>query len=322
MFEGEALWREVIENNAMFTMAHFALGFAEFRHENFSIARDLFRVSIAPGGYSDVLWHLRNEWFLTNLQYVLLAIIILIFANKILNFVLRKKKLKHPLKILGEKIAKVSPRWLKQFGREIKGAFYFCRHPFDAVYEIKRNGLVSFKTATVIYVIYVILFVANTQITNFIFRFRMFFTFMPLPLIIVGAVLPIALLVIASFLVSDINEGEATFKQVYTIVACALIPFMLFSFARAIISNALTFNETFIFQFLLYIGIAWTAILIILGLKEGYNYSGRGITKNLFLTAFTSVCMIVVMAVAAMLVTQEIEFLRILMGEVAFRVQS
>jgi len=321
--EGEELWRRVVEETATFYIGHWALGFAEFRHENFETALDLFRLSYETLGHSRVQWHLRNEWILANLQYVLLALIIIYFVNKVFNFILRRKKMQHPLRILGRKIASVSPEWLRQFGREIKGAFYFLIHPFDAVYEIKRKELVSFKTATVIYLIYIFIFVLNnTQFTNFIFWFYMLFSGLPLPIMIIGGLFPIALLVVASFLVSDINEGEATFKQVYTVVACALIPYTLFTFSRAILSNILTMNEAFLHRFILYVGLGWTVVLIVVGLKEAYNYSGREILKNLFLTAFTSACIIVVIAVAAMLVTQEIEFLRILMGEVAFRVQS
>jgi len=320
--EGESLWQEVLEVSATFNMAHAALGFANFRQDNFEDALELFRQSYAVIGYSRVTWHLRNEWLLNNLQYVLLILVILVLANNALKWFLRRKKLMHPFRVFGGKIANASPPWLRRLGREMKGALYFCRHPMDGVYEIKHNNMVGFKTATLIYAVYLFIFVLNTQITSFTFTFFIYFSFTPLPLIIVAASIPIILGIITSFLVSDINEGEATFRQVYIIVACAMIPFTLLSFSRAVISNVLTLYELFIFQMLLYVGIGWTLFLILAGLKEAYNYNVRGIAKNVALSLFASACFIVVAAVAAMLVTQELEFLRILMGEVAFRVQS
>ena len=96
---------------------------------------------------------------------------------------------------------------------------------------------------------------------------------------------------------------------------------MLFSFGRAIISNVLTFYEMFVFQMMFTVGVCWTLFLIIAGLKEGYDYTVRGIAKNLFLTVFTSSCMIIVLFVSAMLFLQEVEFVRTLIGEVSARVQ-
>ena len=319
---GNELWQEALELNATFNLAHQAVGFANFRQNNFEEALRQFRLSYTPIGYSNVVWHLRNLWLLDNLQYVILIFILFIFMNSVLNFYLRRKKLKHPVRIILENINSVSPFWLKRLGFELEGAFYFCRAPIDGVYEIKRNKMVGLATANFIFAVYLFIFILNAQITSFPFKFYTLYGFAPLPVIIAGASLPVILGIVSSFLISEIKDGEATFKQVYIIVACSLIPFTIFSFARAVFSNILTFYEMFFFNAFFIIGLAWTLFLVIAGLKEGYDYTLRGVFANLFQTIFVSACFIVVVAVSAMLVTQEFEFLRILIGEVAFRVQS
>jgi len=322
--EGEALWREVEELNATFRTAHLALGFADYRLGNFPEARDRFRISeyATPTGFSRVIWYIRNEWLLSNLQWTLLAMILLWALNASVRFYCKKKKILHPLKRLVGAVGSRAPVPVQKFGREVRNAFYFCRHPFDAVYEIKFNQAVGLKTAIFLYAMFLFVFVLSTQATSFTFHFTSMLFQMPLVLILLAASVPFILGIIASFLISDIKEGEATFRQVVIIVACALIPYTVLLLVRTIISHGLTLNEQFVYQFIGYIGVGWTAFLVVGGLKEAYNYNVRGISVNLLLTAFSGLCMVLVFSVAAMLVTQEMTFLRLLFGEVVLRVQA
>jgi hypothetical protein len=138
--------------------------------------------------------------------------------------------------------------------------------------------------------------------------------------LILISLLPFALGITASYLVSEINDGQAKLREVYIIVAYSLVPYILITPCAAIISNALTFNESFLYDLSLLAATGWSAFLIVSGLKEAYDYPMGGIVKNLLQTAFTVACMIVVTAVAGMLVTQEWTFIQIIFREVAMRV--
>jgi heme/copper-type cytochrome/quinol oxidase subunit 4 len=90
--------------------------------------------------------------------------------------------------------------------------------------------------------------------------------------------------VIGSYLISSINDGEGTIKNVYVSVGYAFSAFILFLPVLTVVSHVLTTKEEFIYRFSLFLIIGYTLILIFLSVKETHCYTPKKTIAVLLLT--------------------------------------
>jgi len=313
--QGEDLWRDIDNRSSGILIAHRALAQAEFIHKNYPEALRHFRLGDYRIGYSEAYWYIRYEWLQNNMGQLLLYLLILISIWLTLRTLYRRRVLKFAA--LSRAFGRVSARApvLKQTGF----AFKFMRHPVDSIYEIKYSRAAGAASATIWLCLFVVVQILYIKQTSFLYTNYWTRGLQEAPLLELLAIsfLPVILAAAASYLVSAINMGEASFRQTYTVICYSLTPYILFAAAGVIISGALTFNENFLYDLIRYIGIGWSAILVVAGLKEAYAYNMKNMIKNLLLTAFTMTCMLVVTGVVILLTNQEYTFLRNLVLEVA-----
>ena len=68
----------------------------------------------------------------------------------------------------------------------------------------------------------------------------------------------VVLWVIGNSMVSSINDGEGSIKNVYVMTAYSLAPYLLIIPPTVLLSYVLTLNEAFIIQLLWIAAVAWT----------------------------------------------------------------
>jgi hypothetical protein len=119
--------------------------------------------------------------------------------------------------------------------------------------------------------------------------------------IVVGFFAIIILFVICNYLVTSINDGQGSLKQVYMIPAYASIPLTLVLFGITIVSYVVTTNEAFFLSVALLIGAVWTGILLYIGLLTVHNYTAGETIKSIILTfLFIFIVVVVIMIVTIM----------------------
>jgi DNA-binding beta-propeller fold protein YncE len=310
--DGEQLWLEIWKDNSSYLLAHSALAYASFKQGRYDEALESFRLGEDKRGYSEAFWYIRNEWLQKNLTTILLFLLAAVLVYYALKAAFKKTARGRSFTGLVWRVGE------QPFIRQLHFSFYYIRHPVDGVYEIKYNNSAGIGAATFVFGLYLAVQLFAYQVTGYLYRGSV--EEVGLFSLILISLLPFALGITASYLVSEINDGQAKLREVYIIVAYSLVPYILIAPCVAIISNALTFNENFLYDLSLLTATGWSAFLIVSGLKEAYDYPMGGIVKNLLQTAFTVACMIVVTAVAGMLVTQEWTFIQIIFREVAMRV--
>lgn len=310
--ESKEPWTEVLRMNSLFTYASTGLGEALYREGNFEEALEAYRNGGSLQGYSDAFWELRSDWLHKNLATILMAVVAVVIVWKIVKLINRKTGFLNPI---GRGVAKV--KGLKPI-RQFSWCFMMLRNPYDCCYGIKREKRASCWSAVAVLLVFFVWFVVNKYFSGFLFRavpegyyelLNDFFT-------VFGVFL---MLVICCYLVCTIQEGEATFKDIFIGSAYALAPMLFAMPIQLIMTNVLTFNEEFFITVVQVVAYGWTGILIVLMLMYLNDYSFWQTIKIIIMTLFTVLIAAALIFVVYVLISQLVDFIVSIYGEVVYR---
>lgn len=122
-------------------------------------------------------------------------------------------------------------------------------------------------------------------------------------------------------MVSTINDGEGTIKNIFVSVAYSMVPYMIMAPIAIVLSYVLTQNEAFLITLVWYIGILWSAALVILSILNVHNYTFKQTVKNVLLTLFFAIVALILVAILYLVWDKIIEFIGEVISEVEYRVQ-
>ncbi len=311
--EAEEVWKYINKMNSAFLFSYEALGKASFKRQDYSEALELYRMAENVSGYSQAFWYARNEWIENNLGT---AIIIIAVVMVLWNIV---KKLDKEKRIAG---------FFDSFKQKLRGKKpvehfllfkMMLKKPFDVYYEMKYHNKTSWIFATLLYVWLAVLQITNLYVTSYIFDQRNP-AYMTLFELIGPALLPLLLFVVCNYLVSTITGGEGKFKQVYCGTIYALAPILLFTFPIQLLTNVLTENEAFVYEFGQLILLVWSAVLLYLMVQELHSFSIKGTVKNILITIVTMLLLVLAAIMLYLLFGQLKDFVIEIFQEVKLHV--
>ena len=122
-------------------------------------------------------------------------------------------------------------------------------------------------------------------------------------------------------MVATINDGEGTIKNIFVSVAYSMVPYMIMAPIAIVLSYVLTQNEAFLITLVWYIGILWSAALVILSILNVHNYTFKQTVKNVLLTLFFAIVALILVAILYLVWDKFIEFIGEVISEVEYRVQ-
>jgi tetratricopeptide (TPR) repeat protein len=307
-------WNEVLRQNSLFSLAHTGIGLAYFKEGKYNEAFAEFEFSKNKKEYSNAYWEIRREWIMNHAVDVVVIFAAAVFVLMALRFAYRRYQ-------FGKPIVQV---WIKvkqqRFIAQLLHTFRMLRHPIDGYYELQYNGKASVASATVLLVLMFAVRLFGLYTTNFLFA-----TMEPLQISIVTELLklliPLFAWIIANHLVSVINDGEGSFKNIYKGTIYALSPYILFAVPLALLSRALTLMEAVVYNYAYDFVIIWCAILIFIMVKEIHGYEIKETVRNIVLTIIAMMIMALVAFILFGLSNQVWEFVYSLYQEVNLRVQ-
>ncbi len=308
--QSQEIWQSVLNLNGMSRIAHIGLGRTLFRQQKYSEALEHFRFADDRTGYSDCFWELRDSFITGNMIWIILAFFVIILA------VLFSGKKKKAPENIGRILLTNDTVGIKRLGTDIAFCTYMLKHPIDGYYYLKRGIRGSVPAATVLYIVSFVAFALDNMARAFIFNTsslsNSFFTVVAL---FFSAVI---LWNMGNYMVSTINAGEGSFKNIYIMTAYAITPYWMFTLIKVAVSYGLTNNEAFILTLLSIIGIAFAAVLVFIGLIETHNYSFKETVKNIVLTVLAMILAIVAVAIIYLIWTQLISFIQSVFVEVTY----
>lgn len=310
--ESQKYWEEVLEMNSSFGLAHSAMGSAYYKQQEYDKALEEYQFANDVFGYSDSFWEVRHAWMQENLETVLFVLIFLAILYYVLKAVDKKKG------ILDQPKRSIETFKKKRLIGELIFLFKFFRHPIDSFYYLKKKRYASVLSATILYVLLIVEYIYSRFYTGFIFNTVSSDANLFGELLLL--VVPLALFIVVNYLVSTINDGEGRLKDIYIGTIYSLAPFLVFSPILTLLSNVLTYNEAFVYIFSIRIIYAWCLIILFIMLKEIHNYTFSDTIRNIFVTLFGMVIMLLVVFIVFVLIDQVYDFVYSIIKEAVLRV--
>jgi hypothetical protein len=197
--------------------------------------------------------------------------------------------------------------------------FRFIKQPADSFYYIKKNLRGSLGFSALLYALVVVIRVLSLYWTGFIFSKYPSPAYIRVENEVIIAILLIILWNAANYLVSTISDGEGRVRDVIIGSAYSLFPYVLFALPIALISNVLTLNEIFIYNFSLDIMWFWVGLMLFIMVKEVHNYSVSETIRNILTTLFTMALFVLTGYILYVLFNQLFDFISAILQEVRLR---
>lgn len=197
---------------------------------------------------------------------------------------------------------------MKGIFKQLKYSWRILMHPIDGFYELQYLQKGSTLSATILLAAFYICEVLNKLITNFVFNLWGLEGTSPVQLLVL-TVVPLFIWILSNYLVGAITNGQATFKAIYISTVYSLLPYIFFSVPVAILSNIFTDAEKSIYEFFIFIIIAWIVIMLYLQVKEIQGYEIFEAMRNILLIIFTAILIVVFSAALYGIVLQSFNFL-------------
>ncbi len=282
-------WNQVLKLNQMSILAHNGVGKAYLHAEEYEASLEHFKVANNKDFYSQSFWEVRNKWLQKWLGPILIVVIVLLVLKKLIGIIDGKRggHIAAARKQAGEKVKNLPVL------KDIIYALKTPRHPMDNYYEIRKYRQGSVLSATVIYALFFLDFMAFKTLKGFIYQ-NVKVEDMDIGSIVLGFFILLGLFIICNYLVTSINDGDGTFKQIYMIPAYGLMPAMISLLIVTVVSYVLTYNEAFLLTIVLIIGITWSVITIFLGLQTVHDYTFGETVKSILLTVVFMVIVAVI----------------------------
>jgi len=193
------------------------------------------------------------------------------------------------------------------------------KHPLDTFYYIQKKRHGSVLSASIIYLLFLIVVLFDYFGRSFIFNLNT--NERSVGFVILTAAAPVGLWVISNWLVSSINDGKGTLRDIYIFTAYTFAPYILFQPLVILSTYILTYNETFLIDFASLIIISWVGVLLFTGVKEIHDYNIRNTIKSILLTLGWIFVMILIYSIVYMLWDQLTETAFGIVQEVLYRVR-
>jgi tetratricopeptide (TPR) repeat protein len=277
-------WQEVLRMNRLFDLANQGLGDAYFALGNYEAALDYYRIARDQEGYSNAYWEVRNDFLLSAGSVLVWGLLFLVLFTIVNSFV--------PLLSWTRGIQVQVHQSLQEFRlyRELLFPFYVLKNPSDGFYGIKREKKMSNLSATIYLFVFFAVYLIWLYETNFLFNDQL-----PSDINIVEQAItlfvPFFFWVVANFLVSSVRDGEGTLSNVYQASSAIFLPLIIVLPILTFVSQALTYNESFIYEIGLNLVLAATAIYFVLMVKEIHFYEGKDTLTNIVISLFTALMM-------------------------------
>ena len=192
-------------------------------------------------------------------------------------------------------------------------------HPFDGFYEAKNRGKGSLLAATIIIALYCILDCVEVQYTGFIMNLHQI-SRMNSVTIFISALTVLLLAVISNWTITTLFDGKGKLKDIYMVLGYSLAPMVLIDTCIVIASNFVIEEEAVILVAIRWMGIAWSAFLIVTGLCTIHEFSLAKTLVTILATLAAALIILFLLVLFISLVEQMIQFIYIFSKEFMRRI--
>ena len=303
--EASVLWQQVLKQDRNYETAYRSIGKALMADKEYGEAVWYFRQGNDRKGNSDAFQAWRNQILQQNFVWIFIGFIVLIVAGVWLwNAAVRRKKEK-------ERNGTIA------LGTGLTAILF---HPVETSEEMKTQNFFPLLPAFVILLLWFIAVIAQFSLTGFRFNMNRPEE-MNLPLLFLKTIPVFAVWIMANWGVCTLMDGKGRMREIFTVSAYALVPYVTALYIHIIASHFMTQSEGFILRFLVGIGTLWS-VVVLLGVLTGiHEYS---FSQTLFSVVLTVVGVLVVAFLILLLTSlfrQSYSFVYSVLHEILYRLR-
>lgn len=219
-------------------------------------------------------------------------------------------------KIVGITSRETAPvRWHKSF---LLYPFRLFLHPIETFNDLKYEGKSSMIIANAMAILFFIVRLLQQTATGYLFMpggnddVSLFTVFA----ISIGALL---IFTICNWSTSTLVDGEGSMGDIWIALTYSLLPYILFTSLNIMLSYVFTTTEATFYNFFSFFGLAWTVILIFLGLMVVHQYTVTKTVFSVFATLLIIVCFVFLLLLFVSIYQQIYSFVMNIIREIIVR---
>ncbi len=303
-------WNEVLKLNVNSELAYRGIAHAEYLKGEYLSALNHYHAAYDREGYSEARQKYRGQVVMKNFPYIMVGIIALAVVFTVISK--NKKKI----------YAKIGYKTLEETGyagmAKWKYPFYNLLHPSVGMSEMRYNKKESLPLALLFAFLWYASAVIMRQYEDYIFNdtdinnlniFMILAT--TIGILLVGC--------IANWAITTLVDGKGSFRNIFIYASYALIPSTVAALIVTVISHFMIQNEAVFVTALLFVGYAWTAILLFMGMMTVHDFTTKKAILMVLLTAVGMLVIVFLMMLLVVLYSQLSTFITTVMYEIFYK---
>lgn len=300
-------WNKVLELNTNSLYPYYGLGMAYEKLGDYKTAMENFKLSNSKAEYSDAFREYRKQFIADNLWYLLAGVVVLAVVITVAT------------KFIKKKINAASNAAYSVLENKYTFPLYTLTHPSDGFGQFKyRTYLPSWGISAIIVVVLFFTNVIQYFGTGYCFNdntaadYSIFST-------LLATVVLYALFVVGNWAVCSLLDGNGKLKEIASVTAYSLIPYIVSQLICVVLSNFLAGSEGITLTIITAIGVIWSAMLIFVGLGAVNQYYAGKNFGTILLTFFAMIVLALMMFLFFSLIQQVLYFIRSIWDEYQLR---
>ena len=300
-------WNKVLELNTNSLYPYYGLGMAYEKLGDYKTAMENFKLSNSKSEYSDAFREYRKQFIADNLWYLLAGVVVLIVVIAVAT------------KLISKKIKSASNAAYSVLENKYTFPIYTLTHPSDGFGQFKyRTDLPSWGISALIVVVMFFVNVIQYFGTGYCFNDNTAADYSILSTLLATVVLYV-LFVVGNWAVCSLLDGNGKIKEIASVTAYSLIPYILSQLICVILSNFLAGSEGIALTIVTAIGFIWSAMLIFVGLGAVNQYYAGKNFWTILLTIFAMIVLAIMIFLFFSLIQQVFYFIESIWDEYQLR---
>lgn len=302
--EALSKWQSLLRQNSNSELAYRGIGRAYLQQSDYSKAMQYLKLGQDRSAYSKAFGYYRTGVVRNNFGWIASALLLLLLVLLFWKWIARK--INKPILLKTDSTKGLNP-------------FSVMIHPLEGMDSVRlSNGRKSVLSAVAVVTAWFVISILDRQGTGFIFNLNR-----PQDLnvlLIIGKTFGVFLLfVICNYAVGTLNEGEGTFRKVFTVSAYALMPYIITLLIRVLGSNIIIYQEGVLLDWLVVFGLLFSMFMLFSGVSAAHQYSVSKTILSLLLTLIVIMIVLFILILVFSLIQQLYIFAMTIYNELMFR---
>ncbi|MBQ8684408.1 MAG: YIP1 family protein [Clostridia bacterium] len=268
-------WQEVLAECSNYNLAYVGIGKALFQQGDYAGAMACFETIGDQENYSEAFKYYRLNLIRENFTWLMVGVFGLVAL-----LVLWSVWLRRPVKAAAGRLVARIPQRARTYMRY---PGYCMRHPFEAFEEMKDKGHASYVLSAVIVAVWVLSQLLYQWLVAFIFNANATGK-TDVNMVFITTVVVYVLWVAANLGLRTFMAGRGTLREICAASAYSLLPYTLTTVLNIGLSYFLTQDEGMFMSWVTMIGLLWSGVMLVAGIKGIHEYTFGETVKAILLT--------------------------------------